>query len=162
MMARGGPVFVHRRDGPRLDNEELTPGVTVSEFDIYLYAVDAAIKVRGWSFNAEAYLRWIQDIRGNGVLTINELFQRGFFVEGGRFLVAQRLDLNFRYSQVSGLFGNASEYAAGINWYPLGKSTVKVSFDATSLDGSPLDNTTTDILVGDDGVLFRTQFQAEF
>ena len=39
---------------------------------------------------------------------------------------------------------------------------MKVSFDVTVLDGSPLNNNSSDILVGDDGVLFRTQFQAEF
>jgi hypothetical protein len=60
------------------------------------------------------------------------------------------------------VFGSASEYAAGFNWYPLDTSKMKVSFDATSLDGSPLQNTTSDILVGDDGMLFRTQVQAEF
>ena len=39
---------------------------------------------------------------------------------------------------------------------------MKVSFDVTSLDDSPLQIRASDILVGDDGVLFRTQFQAEF
>ena len=39
---------------------------------------------------------------------------------------------------------------------------MKVSFDVTKLDGSPLTNTATDIVVGDDGLLFRGQFQAEF
>ena len=63
---------------------------------------------------------------------------------------------------MDGDFGNASEYAAGFNWYPLSKPAVKVSFDVTQLDGSPLQNRTSDILVGDDGTLFRTQFQAEF
>ena len=32
----------------------------------------------------------------------------------------------------------------------------------TVLDGSPIQNRATDILVGDDGTLFRTQLQAEF
>ena len=42
------------------------------------------------------------------------------------------------------------------------KPEVKLSFDVTQFDGSPLQNRTSDILVGDDGTLFRTQFQAEF
>ena len=77
-------------------------------------------------------------------------------------MIPKKLDVNARYSEVQGLFGNSSEYAAGVNWYPLDNSKVKVSFDVTVTDGSPLQNTATDILVGDDGTLFRTQFQAEY
>ena len=91
-----------------------------------------------------------------------DLMQRGYYVEGGRFVIPKRLDFNLRYSQVSGLFGDAFEYAIGTNWYPLDTHKMKVSFDVTSLDGSPLNNSTSDILVGDDGLLFRTQFQAEY
>lgn len=90
------------------------------------------------------------------------LLQRGFYVEGGRFLIPQKLDVNFRYSQVRGLLGGGSVYAAGINRYPLASHRMKLSFDVTELDGSSLINTAPDILVGDDGTLFRLQFQAEF
>lgn len=155
--------FIRLTDGTRLTQTgALAPGVTVSEFDIVFYGVDAAVKWRGWSMNAEVFLRWIEDIRGNGAIPVTELFQRGYYVEGGRFIVPKKFDVNFRYSQISGLFGDASEYAAGFNWYPLESHKVKISFDVTQLDRSPLNNTTSDILVGDDGTLFRTQFQAEF
>ncbi|MEQ9411107.1 MAG: porin [Fuerstiella sp.] len=159
----GEANFLRLADGTRLVQiGALAPGVTVSNFDVLLYSVDAAWKHQGWSVNAELFLRWIEQIEGNGPLPVSDIFQRGVLVEGGRFLIPELLDVNIRYSQVSGPFGNASEYAAGFNWYPLRKSTMKVSFDVTSLDGSPLQNTTSDIQVGDDGTLFRTQFQAEF
>lgn len=150
-------------DGTRLvEANALAPGFTVNRFDVYLYAVDAAWKWRGWSIDAEVYFQWLENIRGNGPPPFASLFRRGFYVEGGVFLVPKKLDVNFRYSQVSGLFGDASECAAGVNWYPLDSVKMKVSFDVTRLDGSPLQNTTSDILVGDDGLLYRTQVQAEF
>jgi len=155
--------FASLTDGTRLTSPgALTPGVTVSRFDIYFYGVDLSAKWRGWSINAEGFFRWIEDIRGDGPLTINDLFQRGFYVEGGTFIVPKVLDINVRYSQIDGLFGNASEYAAGFNWYPLETTKMKISLDVTSIDSSPLNNTSSNILVGDDGTLFRTQFQAEF
>jgi len=155
--------FLRLSDGTRLTQTgALAPNITVSEFDLFFYSVDFAMKWRGWSCNAEAYFRWIEQIQGNGPLPLTDLYQHGYYVEGGRFLVPERLDVNVRYSQVSGLFGDFSEYAAGVNWYPCGSKTVKISFDVTSLDGSPLQNTATDILVGDDGLLFRSQFQAQF
>ena len=159
----GEADFLRLTDGTRLGKTgALAPGVTVSNLDVYFYGVDAAAKWRGWSFTAEGFLRWIEDIQGDGALTIDDLLQRGFYAEGGCFIVPKKLDFNLRYSQVSGVFGDSSEYAGGINWYPMDTHKMKFSFDVTVLDGSPLNNTTSDILVGDDGLLFRTQFQAEF
>ena len=155
--------FLRLTDGTRLtERGALAPGVRVDRFKLYLYGVDFAWKAHGWSFNTEAFLRWIEDISGDGPLPTTDLFQRGFYAEGGFFLLPRKLDFNLRYSQVSGLFGNFSEYAMGFNWFPMNTRKMKISFDVTSLDGSPLNNTAIDVLVGDDGTLFRTQFQAEF
>lgn len=155
--------FIRLSDGTQLTQiGALAPWVTVSDFDVYFYGIDAAAKWRGWSINSEIYFRWINEIQGNAPLPINDLSQNGFYVEGGHFLVPKTVDANLRYSHVNGDFGDASEIAAGINWYPLKKQTFKLSFDIASLDGSPLQNRTSDILVGDNGILYRTQFQAEF
>lgn len=140
----------------------LAPGVTVSDFDVWFYGVDLAGKWNGWSADAEYFCRWIENIQGNGAVPDDDLFQHGYYVEGGRFLIARKLDFNLRYSRVMGEQGNANEYAAATNWYPLDTSKLKFTFDVTQLDGSPLNNTTSDILAGDDGTLFRTQMQAEF
>lgn len=159
----GEADFVRLADGTRLtDTGALAPNTRVSDFDIYWYGVDWFTKWNGWSLSSEVFLRWVQDLRGSGELPNQDFFQRGFYVEGGRFLIPQCLDVNGRYSQVSGWAGNASEYAVGGNWYPLGNPQLKLSWDITWLDGSPLNNTGSEILAGDDGVLFRTQFQAEF
>lgn len=156
-------TFARLTDGTLLtQNGALTPGTTVSEFDVYLYAVDAAMKYQGWSVNAEVYFRWLQDLQGNGPLPRSKIAQRGFFVEGGNVIVPKKLDWNVRYSQVSGPFGDTSEYGAGVNWYPLDTKKLKLTFDVAQVDGSPLNNTATEFLAGDSGTLFRTQFQAEF
>ncbi|WP_231846385.1 porin [Rhodopirellula baltica] len=155
--------FVRLSDGTRLTQVgAISPGVTISDFDIWFYGADFAWKRRGWSLTSEMFLRWITDIRGDGALAKNQVFQHGCYVEGGKFLIDKKLDVNLRFSRVDGDYGAANEYAVGMNWYPLSKPSLKVTFDMTQLDGSPLQNTTSDILVGDEGTLFRTQFQAEF
>ena len=155
--------FLRLTDGTRLNQTgALAPGVTVSGLDVYYYSVDFAFKYRGWSLNSEVYFRWLEELESDGAVPHNDLLQRGFMVEGGRFLIPKKLDVNARYSTVRGLFGDFNEWAGGLNWYPLDSHKLKLSFDVTVLDGSPLQNTATDVLVGDDGVLFRTQFQAEF
>lgn len=165
--AAGSPLressFLRLSDGtPLTQTGAIGAGTTVSQFDLWLYGIDAAVKWNGWSLNSEVFLRWIENVQADGVPPRNSLFQHGFYVEGGRFLIAKYFDFNVRYSRVSGELGDSSEYAAGCNWYPLGKPQLKVSFDVTRLDGSPMQNTASDILAGDDGTLFRTQFQAEF
>ena len=53
-------------DGTPLDSTgALAPGVTVDQFDLYLYAIDAGLKYRGFSLNGEYYMRWLQGIRGS-------------------------------------------------------------------------------------------------
>lgn len=159
----GEADFIRLSDGTRLTEPgAIAPGVTISSFDVVLYGLDFAWKSHGWSLDAEVFLRWINQLEGNGPLPVTSLFQHGYYVEGGRFLIAKKLDWNLRYSHVSGEYGDASEYAAGINWYPTETNKLKITFDVTALDGSPLLNRSSDILVGDDGYLFRTQFQAEF
>ncbi len=156
--------FIRLADGTRLSQVgALSPGVTVSGANVYFYGVDLAAKWQGWSFNSEVFLRWLENFEADGALPVDSLMQRGFYVEGGRFIIPQKLDFNVRYSQIRGLVGGGSEYAAGFNLYPLENNyKLKCSFDVTVLDGSPLNNPSSDILGGDDGTLFRTQIQVEF
>jgi len=69
---------------------------------------------------------------------------------------------NLRYSTVRSDYGFGNEYAVGASWYPQDTPLLKVTLDVTRIERSPLNNTTSDILVGEDGLLIRTQFQAEF
>ncbi|QDU80388.1 Phosphate-selective porin O and P [Polystyrenella longa] len=155
--------FIRLTDGTRLtDTGALAPGVTVSDVDIYFYSIDGAFKYKGWSFDAELYLLWLEQLKGDAALPMTDLMQHGFYVEGGRFLIPQKLDANARYSEIDGFYGRGREIAAGLNYYPLSNPYLRLSFDVTRVIDSPLQNTSSDILVGDDGLLFRTQVQAEF
>ena len=156
-------TFLRLADGTLLsDPGALAPGVTVSKSDILLYTVDFGWKDNGWSFSAEGYFRWLRNLAGDGPLPTESIQQTGFFVELGSVINPNYSDWNIRYSEIRGDFGSGSESAAGINFYPLGKPSVKLTFDVSYFDGSPLNNTATGIAAGDSGVLLRTQFQAQF
>lgn len=163
----GGPLpestFVRLSDGTRLtDLGALQPGRTVTDFDLWLYTVDFAVKYRGFSFNAEFYFRWLNSLRDAAGGPFQNIFDRGFFMEGGYFLIPRTLDVNVRYSQIDGPFGTAEEYGVGIDWFPTQSPRLRFAWDITVLDGSPLDNSSSEIRVGDDGVLFRTQVDTFF
>jgi hypothetical protein len=156
-------TFVRLSDGTRLTEVgALAPGVSVDHFDIYLYTADAAFKYRGFSFNVEYFLRWLQSLRGDGPLPVSRLFDHGYYAEAGYFLIRGKLELNGRISQVFGEFGNAQEYAGGVNWLINGTHNLKLTLDVTKLNHNPAGNTGPNLRPGDDGILVRTQLQAAF
>ena len=156
--------FVRLSDGTRLVTPSaLAPGVTVNDFDVYLYAVDAAYKYRGFSANTEVFVRWLNSFESTGGnVPHQELFDRGFFVDAGYFLVPKYFEVATQVSHVAGLFGHSWEYAAGINVFLKGTKFNKLTFDVSVLDGSPAQNAATNHFIGQDGVMFRGQYQVQF
>jgi len=154
--------FLRLTDGTRItEPNALAPGATVEGFQVYLFAVDAAYKYRGWSANAEYFIRSIQNLVSN-IPVPSVGLQHGFYTEGGFFIVPKRFELNSQYSFVTGDQGSANSYATGFSYYPRGMPFLKLSMDGTYIDGSPVNSTATNILVGDKGFLFRCQWQALF
>lgn len=154
--------FLRLTDGTRItDPNALAPGATVESFQVYLLAVDAAYKYRGWSANAEYFLRSIDNLSAN-IPVPSVGLQHGFYTEGGFFVVPKRFELNSQYAFVTGDQGSSNSYAAGFSYYPRGATFLKISMDGTYIDGSPVNSTGTNILVGDKGFMFRCQWQALF
>ncbi|NOX53963.1 MAG: porin [Planctomycetes bacterium] len=153
--------FARLSDGTRLiDSGALAPGVTVNSFDIYVWAIDAALKYQGWSANAEYYFRWLTDFGATGgAIPHTQLYTDGFYVDVGKMIVPHHLELVGRISLVDGFYGDSWEYAAGVNWYINGKHSNKLTFDIAILDGSPTRNSGPNFEAGMDGVLYRLQWQ---
>lgn len=161
----GDDSFVRLSDGTRLaDTGALAPGVTLLGDRTILAAFDVGFKYRGWSANVEYFIRSLQDLRADGPLPMTKLYTYGYHAELGKFLIPQTLDINCRISQVSGIFGDSSEYAGGMNYYFGSKDDQvnKFTFDVTRVRRSAINSTLADILAGDDGVLFRAQVQIGF
>ena len=157
--------FARVSDGARLtDTGALAPGLTVNDFDQFLVSSFISGKYRGFSFNAEYYARWLQNfgtIEGPST-GINELFDSGFYIDVGYFLVPGKFEVNGRVSQIDGLFGDTWEYAAGWNWFHDESHKSKVTFDATVLEGNPTSSSSPNFEIGQDGILYRLQYQIAF
>ena len=154
--------FVRLSDGTRLiDAGALASGATVNAFDVNLYAVDFSAKYRGWSMNSEYFFRWLNDFSSTGgPIPHTDLYDDGFYTDVGAMLIPDKLELIGRISAVDGFFGDAWEYATGINWYINGKHSNKLTFDITTLKGNPSNNSSPNYEVGQDGILYRIQWQA--
>ena len=161
----GSPIaesnFLRLDDGTRLTS------LGVDSFDVTLLAVDAALKVAGFSLAGEGYFRWIDDIGPTGAapagfpFSDNESY--GGWVGAGYMIVPQKFDFQLRWSTVQGDFNDSDEYAAGVNYYVDGTHGNKVSLDLTWIDGgSPVSSSGPNFTVGQDGAMLRLQWQASF
>ena len=138
---------------------------TVEEYNVSLFSLDYSCKWRGLSLTYEYYFRNINDFEG---AAIPDLFDHGFWFQIGKFIVPEKLQLLTRWSRVEGNSGtlgqenqSAEEIAGGFTWYFRGQHA-KLTFDATYLDGAPINSASLDISPGDIGWLFRSQIQFAF
>ena len=138
---------------------------SAQDYLVSMYCLDGSMKYRGFSITGEYYFRNI-----NGFVGIDQsgLFDHGFSMESGYFVMRQKLELLARWSRVvgdSGTLGasvqSADEKAVGAAWY-FRRHSAKLTIDATKLNGAPVDSFALDIDPGNAGWLMRTQLQFSF
>ncbi len=138
---------------------------SADSYTVTLYSLDASLKYRGWSLTGEYYFRNVTDIRG---ATLPSLFDHGMWLEAGYFIVPHQWQLLSRWSRVQGNSGtlggrdqSSEEVAAGIVRY-FRQQHIKLTVDATHLNGASINSASLDIGPGDSGWLYRTQLQFSF
>ena len=139
--------------------------VTVDEYNVNTFCVDASCKYQGWSVTSEYYFRNISGIQGAG---LPDLFDHGYWLQAGKFVVPRKLELLSRWSRVVGTSGtlglehqSADEVAGGFVWY-FRDQNAKLTVDATWINGAPINSSALDITPGAIGWLVRTQIQFAF
>ena len=156
-------TVIRLTDGTRLIEEgALQPGVSVNAFDIWLYSLHGGVKYRGASLTSEYYLRWLRNIEGTGNRRLQSLFDQGYFVQASGFVVPESVELFARGSQVTGEQGTGDEVSMGINWYPFGQRNTRATFEWTSLDDCPAQQSRTGYVAGGSGNLVRMQLWTFF
>jgi hypothetical protein len=137
----------------------------IDQYTVSMFCMDSSCKYLGWSATLEYYFRNINDFGGG---ELPSLFDQGFWLQCGRFLIPEKLQVLARWSRVQGNSGtlgqanqSAEEISGAIAWYFHGQNA-KFVCDLTHLDGAPIDSTALNIYPGDAGWLFRSQLQVAF
>jgi hypothetical protein len=140
LATRFGGSFVHSRENrfnnigtPSPDNTQvrmsdgvlffetgsLAPGVTISEADFDLFAVDIGFKYKGLALHTEFYYRTLSDIAADGAVPYSKITDKGYTVQLLHMVLPKKLCV---YALTSGLvdeFGrNPYEVGGGVNVYP--------------------------------------------
>jgi hypothetical protein len=142
----------------------ILPGGT-DAYDVSLFALSADFRWQGWSLSTEYYFRSLSNFSGAAV---SDLFDHGFLAQSGYFVVPEKFEVFSRWSRIVGNSGtlgagdqSVDEVAGGAAWWIKGRN-LKLLFDVSRVNGTPLNDSAVGYLPGDDGLLYRTQLQFLF
>ena len=132
--------------------------VQIRELTYRMAALDAAVKYRGFSLEAELYRRLVDDfgIAGTGTLPFDELDDHGFQVQASAMVVPKTLQVYAGGSKIYGEYGEPSDFSVGLNWFPLKRQELRAQVEALHLDRSPVGNLSIPQVVGGDGWVFHS------
>lgn len=137
----------------------------IDQYLVSTYCLDWSAKYRGFSFTSEYYFRNINGFQGG---SLPDLFDHGFWLQSGYFLIPRKLEALARWSRVVGNSGTlggddqcSDERAGGLVWY-FRRHSAKLTFDGTYIDSAPINSFSLDMTPGATGWLWRTQLQFSF
>jgi hypothetical protein len=128
------------------------------------FGADATFKYRGFSLTSEYFLRKIDSQNKFSpwqrlTATTGSGCQQGGYVQGGYFIIPQKLEVVGRLGGAWNIGDDAAwEQALGVNYYVHGHA-VKLSADVTHIDECPVSNSSAGFGINDDMMLYRLQVQ---
>jgi hypothetical protein len=127
------------------------PGVTVEEARYRMWAIDVGMKWDGWSINGQYFFRWVDDFRADGPIPIDDMFDHGFELSAGTFIIPRTLSAYGRGSMVFGEFRDSWEAAVGVKWYFLPTERMWLSAELMRTEDAPYSGTFTPYTAGMNG-----------
>ncbi|MBF5043090.1 hypothetical protein FGE12_11890 [Aggregicoccus sp. 17bor-14] len=116
----------------------LADGVTVQKGTYQDWAIDAAMKYRGFTLQAEYFFRWLNDFVATGPLPIDEIFDHGFTVQAMHMLLPKKLGL---YGSASYVFDDFQrhpwEVLGGLSYFPFDARSVRLNLHVIHVEKSP-------------------------
>jgi len=140
----------------------VAPNVTISLASVYIAALDAGVKYRGWALNTEWYARWLNRFDADGPLPIASMFDWGFEASLGYFVLRSKLETYLRSSLIHGPFDTGVEGAVGVHWYPFPTRQVWLSTEAIGISHCPYSSVLYIYSSGQTGLLVPVQLLLRF
>ena len=134
----------------------------VNEATYQMLALDAGMKYQGFSLTGEYYWRWVDDLKTEGDIPVEDLYDHGFQVQTSYMFVPKSLQGYIAGSKIFGEYGNPWDTAIGINWYPFNHRLVRVNGELLYMKESPIGYSSIPYQVGGDGVAFHTNLEMKF
>lgn len=142
----------------------LAPNTQINRATYQMADVNAGVKYRGFSLDAEYYWRQVDDfsVAGSGLLPFSELDDHGFQVQASAMLMPKTLQAYLAGSKIYGEYGDPSDISVGLNWFPYGNRILRVNTQLLYLDDSPVGYSSVPFALGGDGTVWSTDLMLTF
>jgi hypothetical protein len=137
-------------------------GITVEKVTYDMVSIDAGVKYKGLSLEAEYYWRFLGNFRGENTAGIADIDDHGFQVQASAMAIPKTLQVYAGGSAIRGVYGNGSELRAGANWYVMNERGLRLNGEWIHLDKCPVGYTAVPYPVGGNGDVFHLNFEMNF
>ena len=129
-------------------------GVTVETLTYEIFAIDAGVKYKGFSFQSEYYFRALSDFRATGSLPMRSIYDNGFMAEAMYMVVRSKLGVYAVSGYVWDDFHRHPwELGGGVSYWPSGTRSWRLNLHALHVDKSPVSSFFSFYLAGLTGTL---------
>jgi hypothetical protein len=150
-------------DGSQIFTPDLFgPGIRVNKVLYKMTSIDAGIKYKGMSVEAEYYTRWLNNFQGVNVGGLEPITDTGYQVQSSAMLVKKYLQGYVSGSQIFGDYGDSSDFRIGMNWYFRGERGLRVNGEWIKVNKSPVGYTAYPMPVGANGHVFHFNLEMNF
>ncbi|NBW11152.1 MAG: hypothetical protein EBR82_24290 [Caulobacteraceae bacterium] len=150
-------------DGTRLfQPDALGNGEQITAATYRMLAMNAGVKYHGMALEGEYYFRWLDDFDSTGPTPFNDTFDHGFQLQASMVPIKDRLQAYISASKTWGEFGDPSDVALGVNYYPFGARQIRFNAQALLLNQSPVGYASVPYVVGGDGWAFTADAMLTF
>lgn len=136
--------------------------ITITDATYKMTSFDAGLKYRGFSLDAEYFLRWLNHFHGPGTAVIPELFDHGVQTQVSTMLIPRVLQLYSGGSTILGQYGQPWDFRVGINLHPFKNRVVRWNTEFLYLHRSAVGYTALPYPVGGNGPVFHTSWELAF
>ncbi len=114
---------------------------------------NGGIKYKGFSFDLEYYIRWVNDFEVSGPVPVSELYDNGYAVQASGMLINKTLQLYSTYSYINGEYGKPWELTCGLNWYVFKSRVMRINPEVLYVENSPVGYLSYPTAVGAKGIV---------
>jgi hypothetical protein len=153
-------------DGTLLFKENafnIAGGGNITQALYQMMALDAAVKYKGYSLEAEYYSRWLGDFKvKDGVIPVSSLYDYGFTLQASAMAIPKTLQVYFSGSKIFGQYGDPYDAAIGANWFPFHRRDLRLAVMGLYTYRSPVGYTAYPVPVGATGFTFLSDLSLAF
>ncbi|WP_371372838.1 hypothetical protein [Thalassotalea aquiviva] len=143
-------------------NDPFMTGANIRKATYQMAAINGGFKYRGWSLDAEAYYRQMDDFATIGTIPVSSITDHGFQIQGSMMIMPEKLQGYLGYSKIYGDYGNPYDVSVGVNWFPFSRKEIRVNVQGLYLDDSPVGYSSVPFSVGANGWALTTDLIVAF